>query len=863
MASSSLLSPAQLASWREDGYLVVPGMLDGELCDATVAALALPPLPDVEELGLARHTVDPTWARLAAHEGVIPLVQQLLGVSSSPRILQTMYLDKAPEGTGIALHQDTHYIPNEPNTLLACWLALTDAGPENGGLCVVPGREEVLRDEVITRDESEHTLWEMVHPMKARDGTEWQQPMHSVDVDVPESELLRLVVPKGAAVFFSGMTVHGSFANRSGTPRRAFATHYMDGRSWVSRCDLQIHVSAAQTAAVAGGTGTLFFIFGHPVTASPSPEIHSVGFAATTRTGYNRHRYLRCDTPSLDVVLATLHHPACGGGSITIPHKESILPAMSTLSAAARAIGAVNTVTKAADGLSLIGDNTDWVGIKAQLELRRRSSGLLPVSPQAGVALLCGSGGTGRAAAYALQEMGVAHVVVWNRSPHRAEALAREFDRSRGATRFTATADPAAALATHGRLDYVISTLPGTSGFVVPDGVAALMRRYTPTCMDASYIPRRTAFLTQCETLGCAAVEGVELLFEQGCAQSALWTGEEVVASRAAVARALLAALFDPTDDSHPAATAMEPRQVPPASLLAESAAAPAMRSLTPAECDSYREEGYVVVRGLFAEEELSALTEGFEYLQRLVAEGELPAHYLQAHPDEAGGPTGAVPRVHFDVEKGAELDGDPLKHLRKVNWPAHVHPSFERLRNSSKWPALLSPLLRCSGLKQFINQVNFKQPGGNVIFPYHQDVRDPHVREPLSSYVQCYLMVDEATESNGCLRVCPRSQHSGVMPADALALTDQSSTVPVLGMPGDVLLFSTYTVHGSGPNTTDKPRRSYINGFLAADAAKTGYCVPAFRVTPAGGEALPLLDYGWDYTDLWGIQDDRQVARM
>jgi ectoine hydroxylase-related dioxygenase (phytanoyl-CoA dioxygenase family) len=51
-----------------------------------------------------------------------------------------MYMAKKPlGGTGVALHQDTHYIRNEPNTLMACGIACNDTGADNGGLCVVPG----------------------------------------------------------------------------------------------------------------------------------------------------------------------------------------------------------------------------------------------------------------------------------------------------------------------------------------------------------------------------------------------------------------------------------------------------------------------------------------------------------------------------------------------------------------------------------------------------------------------------------------------------------------------------------------------------------------------------------------------------
>ena len=42
--------------------------------------------------------------------------------------------------------------------------------------------------------------------------------------------------------------------------------------------------------------------------------------------------------------------------------------------------------------------------------------------------------------------------------------------------------------------------------------------------LEAAYIPRHTAFVRQAMAAGCAVVEGVEMLFEQGCAQCEIWT---------------------------------------------------------------------------------------------------------------------------------------------------------------------------------------------------------------------------------------------------------------------------------------------------------------------------------------------------
>jgi ectoine hydroxylase-related dioxygenase (phytanoyl-CoA dioxygenase family) len=77
--------------------------------------------------------------------------------------------------------------------------------------------------------------------MRDRAGKTWTEPMHSHEiVGLDGGRIEYLTVPKGAGVFFTSMTIHGSFANRSGDrPRLAFATHYVKDGTWVYRADIQ------------------------------------------------------------------------------------------------------------------------------------------------------------------------------------------------------------------------------------------------------------------------------------------------------------------------------------------------------------------------------------------------------------------------------------------------------------------------------------------------------------------------------------------------------------------------------------------------------------------------------------------------
>jgi len=234
-----LLSDEEVSTYHRQGYLVVKDLLTAEEVAHFVRYEAESDQPGPR--GLQNHQTDDEWAHITHHPRIGSIVRQLGG--ANPRIVQSMYMNKAPEGgTGVALHQDTHYIRNAPNTLMACWLALSDTDAENGGLCVVPGsNHNGLYSFESVRDTKEHTSWQQAYAMSDREGNCWDETMHSFDITgLRKEEILRLNVPSGSGVFFTGMTIHGSFANHtSDRPRRAFATHYIQEGTWIDRRDLQ------------------------------------------------------------------------------------------------------------------------------------------------------------------------------------------------------------------------------------------------------------------------------------------------------------------------------------------------------------------------------------------------------------------------------------------------------------------------------------------------------------------------------------------------------------------------------------------------------------------------------------------------
>lgn len=163
-----------------------------------------------------------------------------------------------------------------------------------------------------------------------------------------------------------------------------------------------------------------YFLFGTPIQQSLSPAMHNGAFAALRLP----HTYgLREETVATDYI-DLLAEASFGGASVTIPHKETIIPLIDEVRGAAVSIGAVNTIVpemSVGPGGSvvrrLIGYNTDWLGIRRpllrQLLARggqwsnddKNSSG----NQKRLVGLVIGAGGTAKAASYAVNDLGIYH----------------------------------------------------------------------------------------------------------------------------------------------------------------------------------------------------------------------------------------------------------------------------------------------------------------------------------------------------------------------------------------------------------------------------------------------------------------------
>ena len=257
-----------------------------------------------------------------------------------------------------------------------------------------------------------------------------------------------------------------------------------------------------------------YAVIGHPVGHSRSPGMQNAGFRAC---GVDAE-YLKLEVAPEefpDFIGFAVENLA--GFNLTVPHKQIILPYLDAIDPDAEKIGSVNTV-KVLPGGKLVGCSTDGVGFEeaVRFELGMELAGKS--------CLLLGCGGAARAVAFRIAGSGAASLKIANRTPDRAEALARELDAGVEALGLTDREKLAAALDEADLL--VQATSLGLRKEDAPPIDLALLDAVDDLAViDLVYLP--TPLLKKAAERGFRHCDGREMLLRQGAASFRFWTARE------------------------------------------------------------------------------------------------------------------------------------------------------------------------------------------------------------------------------------------------------------------------------------------------------------------------------------------------
>lgn len=276
---------------------------------------------------------------------------------------------------------------------------------------------------------------------------------------------------------------------------------------------------------------------------------------------------------------------------------------------------------------------------------------------------------------------------------------------------------------------------------------------------------------------------------------------------------------------------------------------------------DFYRENGYAIIRGFVDGEDLQHLR---QEAANVYAEGMThPMTYYDGN-------------LAFDILPEKHFGKRYVQHAYWFSW---INDWFARHRRSERMLALLAPIVG-SDIKQLVEQLHWKPPGaGKTGYRFHQDYRfrpnPEQYQDIVANSVNVGIAIDPCKRENGCLRVFPNSHKLGY-----LGLSDEGSGEIMNGLtqdeeliakglnpddmlyvelePGDAVIWSLLTVHGSMPNMSDQDRAFAISSYVRASSSPNrGEW--AFR----DGESIPLgplpLPCKEDARPVGGVYEDTE----
>ncbi len=226
---------------------------------------------------------------------------------------------------------------------------------------------------------------------------------------------------------------------------------------------------------------------------------------------------------------------------------------------------------------------------------------------------------------------------------------------------------------------------------------------------------------------------------------------------------------------------------------------------LSDEQIDFFRENGYLSGVKMLDDEQLDRLRKELTE----VADPNHPGHelYYEFHSNESTDP------------------GTILFHALGA-W--RIGEGFHDVLWNPRFLVAASQLLGNVPVRFWHDQLFWKPAKKGGVVAWHQDYSYWTRTKPMA-HLTCWCSLDDATIENGCLQYVPKSQNWGLLNKPDLAgnlmgITEQLNEqqkkefnpvhVPVKA--GEAIFHHSLTLHGSGENKSDKPRRAFVINVFA-----------------------------------------------
>lgn len=261
------------------------------------------------------------------------------------------------------------------------------------------------------------------------------------------------------------------------------------------------------------GKTEVYGLIGDPVSHTFSPPIHN-----TLAKNFNQNFVyvpFHVHEGNVKSALCGAHALGIKGLNVTVPHKKTVMEHLCGIEKRAEAIGAVNTLKYTENGY--FGYNTDILGILYSLQTRG-------ITIKNKDVLIIGAGGSACAALVLAASEGAKSVVVANRTVENAEKLKNHVLNYYPANITVCSLEKINEIP---KCDIVIQTT--TVGFGNNTGLSPIpnnrffAEKNVSAAFDTIYIPSKTKFLEDAESMGVTAINGFDMLIYQAVAASEIW----------------------------------------------------------------------------------------------------------------------------------------------------------------------------------------------------------------------------------------------------------------------------------------------------------------------------------------------------